>query len=127
MQLIIDDGVPSRGHRFAIFNPNWKVHGCYTGSHGLYKTMTVQNFAGGFVEKGAKDPLKELADTFLAETVDFGDCTNMPKKSEIRSWQDTKSCQVDGFQVTKTCTRTYSLVNGSKVQIEKILFRTFEF
>jgi uncharacterized protein YkwD len=52
-QLIIDDGVPSRGHRSNIFNPDWEHHACFTGAHGVYKTMTCQNFAGVAHAKGS--------------------------------------------------------------------------
>lgn len=35
IQLIVDDGVPSRGHRTNFFE-EWKVCGNFTGSHSKY-------------------------------------------------------------------------------------------
>jgi len=47
-QLIIDDGVASRGHRHNIFNEKFKMVGIAVGGHKAYGTACIQDFAGGF-------------------------------------------------------------------------------
>lgn len=51
MQLIIDDGVPDRGHRENIFTCDFRVVGLHCGAHHRYGTMCVMNFATSYKEK----------------------------------------------------------------------------
>jgi hypothetical protein len=50
-QLIIDDGVASRGHRKTLFDPGLKVAGVGCGPHRAYGYMCVIDFAGALVER----------------------------------------------------------------------------
>jgi uncharacterized protein YkwD len=49
IQLIVDDGVRDRGHRTNIYNENFKTVGISCGSHPKYDSMSVMDFAGGFI------------------------------------------------------------------------------
>lgn len=55
-QLIIDDGVSSRGHRKNIYNPNFNLVGIAIGPHKGYGTACIQDFAGGYIEKRKSMP-----------------------------------------------------------------------
>lgn len=49
--LIVDDGVPVRGHRKTVFSPEYRVVGVAVGDHPGFGTMAVMVHAGGFEEK----------------------------------------------------------------------------
>jgi hypothetical protein len=46
--LIVDDGVPSRGHRLCIYDSKFTMAGCFVGSHDVYSNMAAMQFTGGF-------------------------------------------------------------------------------
>jgi uncharacterized protein YkwD len=48
VQLIVDDGVPDRGHRGNIFKAQYRVAGVSTGNHKVFNTCCVIDYAGGF-------------------------------------------------------------------------------
>lgn len=56
IQLVIDDGVPDRGHRRAIFNPEYRVAGPAIGAHKTYGSMTVVALADSFTPKVKPKP-----------------------------------------------------------------------
>lgn len=51
LDLIVDDSVPSRGHRENIFTPELKFIGVACGEHKTYGVMCIQDFASGYTEK----------------------------------------------------------------------------
>jgi hypothetical protein len=54
-QMLVDDGVDGRGHRYAALDTRWRFVGVACGPHAQYKTMCVLDFASDFKERsGAK-------------------------------------------------------------------------
>ncbi len=51
VQLIIDDGVRSRGHRDNIFDAELHVIGVSCGEHNTFGSMCVMVYAGGYEER----------------------------------------------------------------------------
>jgi uncharacterized protein YkwD len=49
IQLLVDDGVPSRGHRHNLFNPDLHQAGAGSAPHREYRVVTVIDYADGFV------------------------------------------------------------------------------
>jgi uncharacterized protein YkwD len=51
ISLLVDDGVPSRGHRKIILDPRYSVVGISVGSHLVYSHMCTIDFGGGKMGK----------------------------------------------------------------------------
>ena len=45
ISLIVDDGVPDRGHRINLFRPEWSTAGAGCGPHATIRTVCVVNYA----------------------------------------------------------------------------------
>jgi uncharacterized protein YkwD len=50
IDLIVDDGVPGRGHRKNIFNPEYRQVGIACGNHNEYRYSCVMDFSATFIE-----------------------------------------------------------------------------
>jgi len=51
VSLLIDDGVPSRGHRRNLLNKSFNFVGVDVGPHRLYQNMAVMDFAGAYTSQ----------------------------------------------------------------------------
>ena len=89
LQLLVDDGVPNRGHRENLFNDDFRCCGVYSGQHKDFDCMTVIDYSASFVKAGAEDPIERQMDEFLKEEVQFDD---MPH--DIRGWKQNSKIQV---------------------------------
>lgn len=80
--MLIDDGVPNRGHRENLFNDDFRCCGVHSGLHKDFDTMTCIDYTAAFVRAGDEDPIERQMDEFLKEEVAFDD---MPM--DIRGWR----------------------------------------
>lgn len=51
LQLVIDDGVPSRGHRKSLLNPTFRVAGVACARHRTFDVVCVIDMAGGYRDR----------------------------------------------------------------------------
>jgi hypothetical protein len=51
VQLIVDSGIPDRGHRQIIFDPALQAAGVGCGRHAVYGELCVIDFAGGILDR----------------------------------------------------------------------------
>ncbi len=56
VHLVIDDGIPERGHRKNFLNPGFRLAGVASGTHPVWRNVCVIDFAGGFCSEGAGQP-----------------------------------------------------------------------
>lgn len=45
LQLVVDDGVPNRGHRTNFFDPDYKLVGIFACEHKSYKHVVVLDYS----------------------------------------------------------------------------------
>ena len=101
IQMIVDDGVPSRGHRTNLLSPNYEKVGVTVGKHKSFQCVCVIDFWG----KGKKENLK-----FDNYEIDKGewptDAIGLEKHLEAKT---------EGNKRKILLTYTFTLVNGEKV------------
>ena len=115
LAIVIDDGVPSRGHREIVFNSKFTKFACFKGPHKKFKSMAVCLYSEGFETKFTKPQglLLEELERWLAEPIIF-----WREPEDYISYKESKSTENNQGIVTKTVTRVYLLDDGeSETQI----------
>jgi len=81
LDLIVDDGVASRGHRLCVCNPIWEVVGVAYGPHSTFGTMSAMEFAAGWSpDAAAADDRRASGPVHVAGQEEA-------KKSVITQWK----------------------------------------
>ena len=63
MRFLIDDGIPDRGHRKNLLNPEYRFLGFATGPHSTWQTTCVITFAAAYFENNVStqvDPPQQI-------------------------------------------------------------------
>ncbi|CAD8126105.1 unnamed protein product [Paramecium sonneborni] len=108
LQLLIDDGVSSRGHRQNCFNSQFTMVGIASGNHSQYETLCVLDFAKDFKPYGAEKEQKHLEKLGPAEE---NEITYYPPQS-ISTHTEKKISILNGYTIIQI-TKTYSFKDGS--------------
>ena len=122
IQLIVDDGVASRGHRHNLFSDGYYEHGSFFFlKTGPAYSILCQNFCSTTWTLDAPD-YDTFVGAFLDEPVTFSGAdepagwTGYSETSDVAYLQATR-------QLKKTVVRTFTLSNGSKKPVTKISYK----
>ena len=128
VSLIVDDGVPSRGHRKNIFSKDFNQTGCFSGYHKQYGSMCTLNYVGKYGADGGSGGFSMPAssgggggssggmslDEFMQREVDFPD---MP--GDHRGYSQSTQASMSGGVMKKTTTRKVNMPDGSTLTLVK--------
>jgi uncharacterized protein YkwD len=90
LQLLIDDGTPSRGHRKNIMNGVYTQTGVAAGPHKVYGAMCVIDYANNYVTVTAAQPAEESTPPKPAETF-----ASAPAPAALPQTQSPQTAELD--------------------------------
>ena len=82
MQLLVDDGVPSRGHRRNLFDPDFTKTGSFSGPHSTQGKMTCIVYADEYIN--LEEAKKQDEEAALKATISSAG----PPPAEIEAQMD---------------------------------------
>ena len=115
VNLLVDDGVPDRGHRNIIFSNEIRFFGCMPGLHKDFGIITVINYAGGIRNLGEESP--DVAN-FITDYC--GRTMNKDKKKSNPYQRDDPDAPDNTISVK--IQRCYKHMGGKDVRITKKIY-----
>jgi len=116
VNLIVDDGVPDRGHRKNLFNPELKFFGTASGLHKDFGIITVVNYTGGIRNIGEESPdVKNFISDYCKRTM------NNNGKVKLNPFQKDDPDAPDNT-VSVKIVRNEKTIKDKKVKITKKIY-----
>lgn len=95
VSLIVDDGVPDRGHRISLFRPEWTAAGAGCGPHASIRTVCVVNYANASRQlKVVNNGTVDLLSLQVAGVEILGGPIGVGESREVAIASD-QSCETD--------------------------------
>eukprot|EP00933_Yihiella_yeosuensis_P073674 TRINITY_DN8238_c4_g1_i1.p1 TRINITY_DN8238_c4_g1~~TRINITY_DN8238_c4_g1_i1.p1 ORF type:complete len:484 (+),score=88.60 TRINITY_DN8238_c4_g1_i1:47-1453(+) len=105
LDLVVDDGVPSRGHREGVLNPSYTVVGVSYGSHCTFGKMAAMEFAKGW----------QPNEMFVRSRL-----SNGPYKMSEEVIAEAKQKSVTGWALGSCCVCKEAIKGGKVVEIKQL-------
>lgn len=117
ISMLVDDGVPSRGHRLNIFNKEFTYIGIACASHRNFKNVVVMNYIGNYREKGT---------SYFKDNPKFEYPRNMLSGFKIKG-NNVKLTQEDDYVTPENCInvrvhKEFKLINGKAKRVIKKIY-----
>ena len=93
IKLIVDDGVPSRGHRDNIFDPRFRIIGVGCNDHRTYGQTCVLTYAAGYKDRVSAERAARTANGHAGQGQA---ASSSPEKGALRTWTDIRGRRVQG-------------------------------
>lgn len=92
ISLIVDDGVPSRGHRDNIFDDRFRVIGVGCDDHTTYRRSCVLTYAAGYKDRMTAETAARSAN----KQPELQPRSRSSAKAGLRMWTDTRGRRLQG-------------------------------
>eukprot|EP00941_MAST-03F_sp_MAST-3F-sp1_P000293 g293.t1 len=116
LALIVDDGVPDRGHRKNVFNESFRRIGCAEGMHTEFQRMYCQVFAGEYNDFDRD--VQDKKHTELNDIANDGPTQSTATENDIANDGPTPSTAIESKPEKKKSTRKFKVRSPKKTNAQ---------
>lgn len=126
VNILVDDGVPDRGHRKILFSDEVKYFGCMSAPHKDFGIITVLNYVGGIRNLGTESPdVANFISDYCNRTLDSGKRKkNLFQKDDPDAPDNTTSVKIQRCEkninnrLVNITKKIYTLDDGTQFIVE---------